>query len=141
MTEALNTVRNAASPRAVLVTGGSGFLGINLVRSLLAQGCAVTSLDVATFDYPDVADQVRVVTGDIRDRSAVMQAMAGVDAVVHTAAALPLYPPRDIYTTEVEGTRTVLNTALRRTIAPRDGRPSSSMASLTCLHRRVLGST
>jgi nucleoside-diphosphate-sugar epimerase len=38
--------------------------------------------------------------------------MAGADLVIHTAAALPLYKPRDIYTTEVEGTRTVLDSAL-----------------------------
>lgn len=111
MTNALDLTSRAETPRTVLVTGGSGFLGINLVRFLLAQGCAVTSLDVATFDYPDVADRVRVVTGDIRDRSAVMQAMTSVDAVVHTAAALPLYPPEEIFTTDVDGTRIVLESA------------------------------
>lgn len=100
-----------AAPRSVLVTGGAGFLGINLVRHLLAQGRQVTSLDLAAFDYPDVADRVRVVTGDIRDRAAVAQAMTGVDAVVHTAAALPLYPPEEIFTTDVDGTRIVLEVA------------------------------
>ena len=39
--------------------------------------------------------------------------MEGVDFVVHTAAALPLYTPEDIYTTDVEGTRNVLEAALR----------------------------
>lgn len=100
-----------AAPRSVLVTGAAGFLGINLVRHLLAQGCQVTSLDLAPFDYPDVVDRVRVITGDIRDRAAVTQAMTGVDAVVHTAAALPLYLPEEIFTTDVDGTRIVLETA------------------------------
>ena len=103
----------ADPPHTVLVTGGAGFLGINLIRFLLERGHAAVSLDLTPFDYPDVRDRVRVVTGDIRDERAVAQAMAGVDAVVHAAAALPLYPPREIYTTDVEGTRTVLEGARR----------------------------
>src|SRR5262249_2782096 len=52
-----------------LVTGGAGFLGINLVRHVLARGDEVTSLDVAEFDYPERGDpRVRVVRGDIRRR-------------------------------------------------------------------------
>ncbi|MFT4039842.1 MAG: NAD-dependent epimerase/dehydratase family protein [Thermomicrobiales bacterium] len=105
------TTGSAMWPRSVLITGGAGFLGINLTRFLLAQGCAVTSLDLASFDYPDVRDRVRIVTGDIRDRAAVAKAMAGVDAVVHTAAALPLYTPEEIFTTDVDGTQIVLETA------------------------------
>lgn len=111
MTAEASKTGRAHAPRSVLVTGGAGFLGINLVRELLAQGCEVTSLDLAPFDYPNVVDRVRVVTGDIRDRAAVATAMAGVDAVVHTAAALPLYPPDEIFTTDVDGTRVVLETA------------------------------
>ncbi|HXH21156.1 MAG TPA: NAD(P)-dependent oxidoreductase [Dehalococcoidia bacterium] len=101
----------AATPK-VLITGGAGFLGINLARYLHARGYAITSLDIAEFDYPDMRDKVTVVTGDIRDREAVDRAMEGADYVVHTAAALPLYKPRDIYTTDVEGTRNVLASAL-----------------------------
>src|SRR5262245_27981767 len=37
--------------------------------------------------------------------------MKGVDIVVHTAAALPLYKPEDIYSTDIEGLRTVLDVA------------------------------
>jgi nucleoside-diphosphate-sugar epimerase len=70
------------------------------------------SLDLAPFAYAERA-RVTVVDGDIRDEATVARAMAGVDAVVHAAAALPLYPPREIYTTDVEGTRTVLETARR----------------------------
>ncbi len=94
-----------------LVTGGAGFLGINLVRSLRARRHPVTSLDIAPFDYPDVKPQVRVVTGDIRDKDAVRRAMEGVDIVVHTAAALPLYKKEDIMSTDLDGTRNVLEAA------------------------------
>jgi nucleoside-diphosphate-sugar epimerase len=95
----------------VLVTGGAGFLGINLVRFLLARGAVVTSLDLAGFDYPDVQARVRAIQGDIRDAGAVRRAMEGARLVVHAAAALPLYTARDIYTTDVVGTRTVLEAA------------------------------
>jgi nucleoside-diphosphate-sugar epimerase len=96
----------------VLVTGGAGFLGINLIRHLIARGFACASLDVEEFDYPE-RDRVEIVKGDIRDKAALDRAMEGVNFVVHTAAALPLYSPEDIHTTDVEGTRNVLETAKR----------------------------
>ncbi|CAA9580956.1 MAG: UDP-glucose 4-epimerase [uncultured Thermomicrobiales bacterium] len=96
----------------VLITGGAGFLGINLIRHLDAHGYDLVSLDLADFPYPE-RDRVTTVTGDIRDAAAVERAMAGCDAVVHAAAALPLYPADVIYTTDVEGTRMVLETARR----------------------------
>ena len=100
----------------VLVTGGAGFLGINLIRYLHERGHECVSLDIADFDYPDMKDKVTIVKGDIRDAKAVERAMEGVDQVVHTAAALPLYPAEDIYTTDVVGTRTLLEEALKRNI-------------------------
>jgi nucleoside-diphosphate-sugar epimerase len=99
-----------------LITGGAGFLGINLTRFLLERGHAVTSLDLAEHDYPDVAGKVRVVRGDIRDRKAVDQAMDGVDVVVHTAAALPLYKKEDIFSTDVDGTRNVVDSAFKHPV-------------------------
>jgi len=98
-------------PHRILVTGGSGFLGINLIRHLLSLGYDISSIDFAAFDYPE-KDRVRTHLADIRDRAAVDEAMQGADAVVHCAAALPLYPPAEIYSTDVEGTRNVLQSAL-----------------------------
>ena len=97
--------------KTYMITGGAGFLGINLVRYLLERGHKVVSLDIASFDYPE-KDRVKIVIGDIRDRSSVDRAMEGVDIVVHTAAALPLYKPADIYSTDIDGTRNVLQSAL-----------------------------
>ncbi len=99
-----------------LITGGAGFLGINLVRHLLNERQRVVSLDIIPFDYADVKDQVRIITGDIRDEAAVAKAMEGVDIVVHTAAALPLYKPEDIYSTDIEGSRTVFEQALQHQV-------------------------
>lgn len=98
------------APRTYLVTGGAGFLGINVVRHLLARGHRVRSLDLADFSYPE-RHEVEAVTGDIRDRSTVDAMMEGVDIVVHTAAALPLYSPEDIYSTDLDGLRNCLDSA------------------------------
>ena len=93
-----------------LITGGSGFLGINLTRYLLAKDQDVVCYDIADFNYPE-RDRITFHKADIRDRAALDRAMPGVDIVVHTAAALPLYSKEDIYTTDVIGTRNVLESA------------------------------
>lgn len=98
------------APQTYLVTGGAGFLGINVVRHLLDRGHKVVSLDIAPFTYPE-RNRITEIVGDIRDRAAVDRAMTGVDIVIHTAAALPLYKPEDIYSTDIEGLRNVLQSA------------------------------
>ena len=94
-----------------LVTGGAGFLGINLVRHLHSRGEQIVSLDIVEFDYPDMNDKIIRIKGDIRNKNDVKKAMEGVDVVVHTAAALPLYKPEDIYSTDIDGTRNLLEEA------------------------------
>ena len=94
-----------------LITGGAGFLGINMARYLLERGHEVTSLDIAPFDYPE-RDVVREVIGDVRNRADVDEALKDVDIVIHTAAALPLYDHADILSTDIEGTRTMLQASL-----------------------------
>lgn len=93
-----------------LITGGAGFLGINLCRYLLAQEHEIVSLDIAGFDYPE-RHEIKEIRGDIRDRAAVDSAMADVDFVIHAAAALPLYSPEEIRTTDIDGTRNVIDSA------------------------------
>ncbi|MEZ4667642.1 MAG: NAD-dependent epimerase/dehydratase family protein [Anaerolineae bacterium] len=96
--------------KSYLITGGAGFLGINMARYLLAKGHKVTSLDVADFDYPE-RNQITEIKGDIRDRAAVDKAMQGIDIVIHTAAALPLYSEADIMSTDLGGTRNMIDSA------------------------------
>lgn len=96
----------------VLITGGSGFLGINMVRYLFSKGVNdVVVLDIVDFDYPE-KNRVTFIKGDIRNTADVAKAMSGVQTVVHTAAALPLYKEEDIFSTDVEGTKNLLREAV-----------------------------
>ena len=95
----------------ILVTGGSGFLGINMIRYLRDKGeKKIRTIDIAPFDYPEKGE-VDAVLGDVRDMDAVRKCMKDVKWVIHTAAALPLYSEKDIYTTEVDGIENVLKAA------------------------------
>lgn len=95
-----------------LVTGGAGFLGINLCRFLLSRGYRVRSLDIADFNYRE-RDRVEALQGDIRDPAMVDRAVSGVDVVVHCAAALPLSREREIFSTNVDGARILLESAVQ----------------------------
>ncbi len=95
-----------------LITGGAGFLGINLVRYLLKKGFLIRTLDIAGFDYPE-KDQVEIFRGDIRDKKIVDKAVRGSDIVIHGAAALPLYTKEEIFSTEIDGTKNVLESAFK----------------------------
>ncbi|MDP9452383.1 MAG: dTDP-glucose 4,6-dehydratase [Actinomycetota bacterium] len=78
----------------LLVTGGAGFIGSNLVRHLLATSDdEVTVYDALTYaGNPanmaglEADPRYRFVRGDVTDRPALTEAMAGHDAVVHLAA-------------------------------------------------------
>lgn len=95
----------------IYITGISGFLSINLVRHLLAHGYKdISGIDLVDFTYPE-RERIEFLQGDIRDPEAVRKSMAGADIVIHTAAALPLYTPEDIFSTDVKGTGILLKQA------------------------------
>ena len=100
----------------VLITGGAGFLGINLIRHLMGRGLNdIVSLDIAEFDYPE-KQKVRIFKGDIREKESVKSAMRGVNVAVHCAAALPLYKKEDIFSTDVDGTRNLMEQAFENKV-------------------------
>lgn len=73
----------------VLVTGGSGFVGCNFVKTLLAKGYKVRSFDLAPSPLPP-QDNLDVIQGNICDKALVDQAVQGVDTIFHTAAIIEL---------------------------------------------------
>ena len=81
--------------RRWLVTGAAGFIGSNLVEALLWAGQSVVGLDDFSTGHQRNLDEVaaktgtadfRMITGDIRDRAACAEAVAGADIVLHQAA-------------------------------------------------------
>ena len=91
----------------VLVTGGAGFIGSNLVEDLLSQDYNVRVLDnLETGDLKKLSgfeNKIEVIKGDIRDLELVRKAVKGVDYISHQAA-LPSVPrsiEKPIPTTEV----------------------------------------
>ena len=96
----------------IYITGISGFLSINLVRHLFANGITdISGIDLVDFDYPE-RDKINFLQGDIRNKVDLFNSMKDADIVIHTAAALPLYSPEDIYSTDIIGTRNVLEQAI-----------------------------
>jgi dihydroflavonol-4-reductase len=96
------------------VTGGTGFVGANVVRELLSDGATVRVLARPGGDRRALAGlSVEVVEGDLLDRGSLRRAVAGVGTVFHVAADYRLWV-RDasvVFRTNVEGTRAMLEAA------------------------------
>jgi len=100
----------------VLVTGASGFIGSAIVRAFGGAGYPVRALVRRSSPRTNLTDSgCEVVEGDVRDRSAMAAALAGVRYLVHAAADYRLWAPSgaDLLRVNVEGTRIVMEEALR----------------------------
>jgi nucleoside-diphosphate-sugar epimerase len=98
----------------VLVTGGSGHLGANLVRRLLDEGQDVRALDRGDSHQAFSGLRVQVVRGDLRDPEVARAAVRGCRRVYHCAAKVSSAEgqEREIYACNVLGTRHLLRAAL-----------------------------
>jgi len=100
----------------ILITGASGFVGAAVVRQLLQAGHEVRALVRPSSTRTNLARlPVEIARGDLRDANSVRRAMAGIRFVFHVAADYRLWArqPQEIVATNVEGTRAVMEAALR----------------------------
>ena len=124
-----------------LVTGGTGFVGANVVRELLTEGATVRVLARPGGERKALAGlAVEIAEGDLLDPASLRRAVRGVETVFHVAADYRLWArdPRVLFRTNVEGTRAMLAAAAdagaRRIVytstvgvlgIPRDGTPGT----------------
>lgn len=94
----------------IAITGGAGFLGYHLTQGLCTEH-ELTLLDIAPFDPTEYPDGVTCHNADVRDGAALRRLLAGQDAVIHAAAALPLWKSAEIRAINVRGTVNVLDAA------------------------------
>jgi len=104
-----------------LVTGGAGFIGSHIVRTLLEQGAEVKVLDnFSTGKRENITDferKIELIEGDLRDSSKVTEAVRGVDVIFHEAAfvSVPqsMDEPQDCFDVNVTGTSVLFESARR----------------------------
>lgn len=102
--------------RPILVTGATGFIGSAVTRRLLDAGYAVRALARADSRLDNLQDlDVEIVRGDVREPATLAPAVRGCRAVFHVAADYRLWArhPAELYATNVDGTRNVLDAAAR----------------------------
>lgn len=96
------------------LTGATGFVGSHVLDALLEAGAEVRCLVRATSPRQHVEGRpVEIVEGDLRDPASLARGLAGCDTLFHCAADYRLYSrrPRELYDSNVEGTRNVLRAA------------------------------
>src|SRR5579884_568304 len=98
------------------VTGATGFLGSHVARVLSQQGADLRLLVRPTSNLKNLTGlKAETATGDLRDPASLEKAMAGCDTVFHVAADYRLWvrDPNEMYRSNVEGTRALLEAARR----------------------------
>lgn len=106
----------------LVITGGCGFIGSNLVRELDGKGYDIIVYDNLSKGNPRNIEgtSVRLIEGDIRDSKSILSACEGADKLIHLAAAgnvvESVVSPEDNFDINVRGTFEVLNAARNSSI-------------------------
>jgi dihydroflavonol-4-reductase len=130
-----------------LVTGATGFVGAAVARALLREGWEVRALARKGSDRRNLQPiAVEVIEGDLADADSLARALGGCEGLFHVAAdyRLGAFDPQQLYKTNVEGTRNILNAArdagVRRVVytssvatigIPKDGTPGTEESPST----------
>src|ERR1700682_1250452 len=102
------------------ITGATGFLGSHVARVLAEQGAELRLLVRPTSDLRNLNDDdlknADRVEGDLRDAASISKALSGCDVVFHVAADYRLWvrDPDEMYRSNVEGTRSLLEAARKQ---------------------------
>jgi UDP-glucose 4-epimerase len=129
--DAITSASNSET-RTVLVTGGCGFIGTNLVKYLSSRGhririldnlstpCPIWSPDLHSTSHSVLTPATELLVGDVRDRQAAERAIEGVDAVIHLAAHTSvvesLEKPGEAWNINVNGTINLLEACRQRRV-------------------------
>ena len=98
--------------KSILITGATGFVGWHVALKLLDRGCGVRALARDPKRLQEL-DGVEAVQGDLRDPESLRRAVEGCSIVYHVAADYRLWAPdpQEMYRSNVEGTRSLLEAA------------------------------
>jgi dihydroflavonol-4-reductase len=103
----------------VFLTGATGFVGSHVARALAEQGADLRLLVRAKSNLKNVEDiKADLVTGDLRDPASLEKGIAGCEFVFHVAADYRLWvrDPEEMYRSNVEGTRAILEAARKNKV-------------------------
>lgn len=100
----------------IYVTGGSGFLGRDLIRELIARGDSVKALSISQSDAEVVRELgAEPIIGSLMDVEIMENTMAGCESVIHLAALMKMFGNwKELYTVNVDGARNVMTAAKSR---------------------------
>jgi len=100
----------------VLITGGAGFLGLHLSKLFHEKKANITLVDIAPYNKKEYSKNCLFVNGDVRDKKLMATLVKNKDVVIHAAAALPLWSKKEIFDTNVNGTKIVLDASFKNKV-------------------------